>query len=160
MSGSGVSHLTVDAHGLRVALVAASWHQEVMRGLRDGAHRAAALAGAQVEEVTVAGSFELPVVAAECAKTGRFEAIVALGVVIRGGTPHFDYVCSAATEGLSRVALDHGIPVGFGVLTCDTEQQALDRSGLPGAQEDKGAEAMASALHTAVLLRSVRASRP
>lgn len=157
MSGSGVPHSIVDARGMRVAIVAASWHQQVMQGLRAGAHQAAASAGAEVEEFTVAGSFELPIIAAECAKTEKFDAIVALGVIIRGGTPHFDYVCSAATDGLSRVALDYGVPIGFGVLTCDTDEQALDRSGLPGSREDKGAEAMNSALHTLSILRSVRA---
>ena len=104
------------------------------------------------------GSFELPVVAAQCAASGRFDAVVALGVVIRGGTPHFDYVCSAATDGLTRVAIDFRIPVGFGVLTCDNEEQALDRAGLPGSREDKGAEAMASALHTAQTLALLRQS--
>ncbi len=94
------------------------------------------------------GSFELPVVAGALADQG-YDALVALGVVIRGGTPHFDYVCSAATDGLARVALDHGVPVGFGLLTCDTEQQALDRAGLEGSVEDKGYEATSAALVTA-----------
>ena len=94
------------------------------------------------------GAFELPVVADACARQG-YDAVVALGVVIRGGTPHFDYVCNAATDGLGRVALDHGVPVGFGLLTCDTEQQALDRAGLEGSVEDKGYEATAAALATA-----------
>lgn len=156
MSGAGAPNLSVDVSGLRVAIVAASWHEQVMNGLISGARRAAG--AATVEEFAVPGSFELPVVAAACAASGRFDAIVALGVVIRGGTPHFDYVCSAATEGLTRVALDYRIPVGFGLLTCDDEQQALDRAGLPGSQEDKGAEAMASALHTALTVRSLRAS--
>ena len=82
--------------------------------------------------------------------------VVALGVVIRGGTPHFDYVCQAATDGLTRVTLDTGIPVGFGVLTCDDEQQALDRAGLEGSSEDKGYEATSAALVTATTLRDVR----
>ena len=102
----------------------------------------------------VPGSFELPVVAAALAPT--HDALVALGVVIRGGTPHFDYVCRAATDGLVRVGLDHGVPVGFGLLTCDTEQQALDRAGLPGSVEDKGAEAADAALRTALILRALR----
>ena len=156
MSGSGAPNMSVDASGLRVAIVAASWHEQVMNGLTAGARRAAG--GAIVEEFSVPGSFELPVVAAACAASGRFDAIVALGVVIRGGTPHFEYVCSAATEGLTRVALDYLIPVGFGLLTCDDEQQALDRAGLPASTEDKGAEAMASALHAALTVRSLRTS--
>lgn len=156
MSGAGAPELTVDAPGLRVAIVAASWHEQVMTGLLDGAQRSARSAGATIEEFVVPGSFELPVVAAECAASGRFDALVALGVVIRGGTPHFDYVCSAATDGLTRVAIDFRIPVGFGLLTCDNEDQALDRAGLPGSREDKGAEAMASALRTAQTLAALR----
>ena len=100
------------------------------------------------------GTFELPVVAAELART--HDAVVALGVVVRGGTPHFEYVCSAATDGLTRVALDTGTPVGFGVLTCDDDEQALDRAGLEGSTEDKGYEATAAALHTALTLRELR----
>jgi 6,7-dimethyl-8-ribityllumazine synthase len=156
MSGAGAPDLTVDASGVRVAIVAASWHQQVMTGLIDGARRAAHSSGAKIEEISVPGSFELPGVAAECAASNRFDAIVALGVIIRGGTPHFDYVCSAATDGLTRVAIDFRIPVGFGLLTCDNEEQALDRAGLPGSREDKGAEAMASALCTAQTIAGLR----
>lgn len=160
MSGSGAPILEVDASGLRVAVVRASWHQEVMSGLRAGALRAGAVAGVTIEEFEVPGSFELPVVVGACAASGRFDAVVALGVVIRGGTPHFEYVCQAATSGLTRVALDHGIPVGFGLLTCDDEQQARDRAGLPGSREDKGAEALLSAVNTAIAMRRVRGSSP
>jgi len=127
-----------------------------MDGLIAGAQRA--LADYQVEAPTtvrVPGSFELPVVAAALAEKG-YEAVVALGVVIRGGTPHFEYVCSAATDGLNRVSLDTGAAVGFGLLTCDTEEQALDRAGLDGSSEDKGYEATSAALHTASLLRRIR----
>lgn len=154
MSGAGAARLEVDGAGLRVAIVAASWHVVVMDGLVAGALRAGETAGAQCEVIRVPGSFELPIVAAACARS--FDAIVALGVVIRGGTPHFEYVCDAATSGLNRVALDSGVPVGFGLLTCDTEQQALDRAGLPGSVEDKGAEAMEAALATATVLRELR----
>ena len=137
---------------LRVAVVASCWHTEIMDGLLDGARRA--LAACEVETVTelrVPGTFELPVAAARLAASG-FDAIVALGVVIRGGTPHFDYVCGAATDGLTRVAVTTGVPIGFGVLTCDVEAQALDRAGLPGSGEDKGYEATVAALATAVTL--------
>ena len=106
--------------------------------------------------VRVPGSFELPVAAKALADEG-YEAVVALGVVIRGGTPHFEYVCSAATDGLSRVAVDTGTSVGFGVLTCDTDEQALDRAGLDGSHEDKGYEATSAAHVTAMTLREVRA---
>jgi 6,7-dimethyl-8-ribityllumazine synthase len=158
MSGSGSPATRVQAEGVQVAIIAASWHQQVMEGLISGAARACGEAGAVGTVFRVPGSFELPIVAAACARSGQFEAIVALGVVIRGGTPHFEYVCQAATDGLGRVALDHGVPVGFGLLTCDTEQQALDRSGLPGSSEDKGAEATFAALMAALTLRDVAES--
>jgi 6,7-dimethyl-8-ribityllumazine synthase len=154
MSGDGAPELsTVDgAATLRVAVVAARWHATVMGGLLDGARRALAASGVQdVTEVRVPGAFELPVAAARLAAAG-FDAIVALGVVIRGGTPHFEYVCTAATDGLTAVAVRTGVPIGFGVLTCDTDEQALDRAGLPGAKEDKGYEATVAALSTAMAL--------
>ncbi len=152
----GYQAAPVDCHDIRVAVLAASWHEQVMDGLIAGARRA--LTDFKVEApgvVRVPGSFELPVVAAALAEKG-YEAIVALGVVIRGGTPHFEYVCSSATDGLNRVALDHGVAIGFGLLTCDTEQQALDRAGLPGSIEDKGYEAASAALVTATTLRRIR----
>jgi 6,7-dimethyl-8-ribityllumazine synthase len=150
----------LDASGYRVAVVAAQWHEQVMDGLLAGARRALAEARvAKPEVVRVPGSFELAVVAAALARQG-YDAVVALGVVVRGGTPHFDYVCSAATDGLSRVALDHDVAVGFGVLTCDTEEQALDRAGLPGSSEDKGYEAAVAALLTAATLRGLREPSP
>ena len=158
MSGAGAAQMDpFDASGLRVAVVAASWHTEVMDGLLAGAQRALAehqVANALV--VRVPGTFELPVIASALAVKG-YDAVVALGVVIRGGTPHFDYVCSAATDGLTRVALDHTVAVGFGVLTCDTDEQALDRAGLEGSHEDKGYEATAAALATARVVVEVRA---
>ena len=157
MSGAGApTSQPIDCHDLRVAVVAASWHDQVMDGLINGAMRA--LADFKVEApgvVRVPGSFELPVVAAALAEKG-YEAVVALGVVIRGGTPHFEYVCSSATDGLNRVALDHGVAIGFGLLTCDTAQQALDRAGLPGSPADKGYEAATAALVTATTLRNIR----
>ena len=157
MSGSGHPPLpSIDGSGLRVAVVASQWHGTVMDGLLAGAKRA--LGDARVESCSVVGapgSFELPIVAQGLARQG-FDAIVALGVVVRGGTPHFDYVCNAVTDGLARVALDTGVPVGFGVLTCDTDAQALDRAGLDGSKEDKGYEATHAALSTALLLRSLR----
>ena len=157
MSGEGSPEARpIDCHDLRVAVVAATWHQKVMDGLVAGAQRA--LVDFKVEApsvVRVPGSFELPVVASALAEQG-YEAVVALGVVIRGGTPHFEYVCTAATDGLSRVAVTTGAAVGFGLLTCDTEEQALDRAGLEGSSEDKGYEAAAAALQTAMTLRRIR----
>jgi 6,7-dimethyl-8-ribityllumazine synthase len=152
MSGAGAPTLTVDGRGLRVGIVAASWHTVVMDGLIDGARRACAeMAVDAVEVVRVPGSFELPVACARLAE--RFDVLVALGVVVRGGTPHFDYVCQAATMGLTEVGIRTGVPVGFGVLTCDNEQQALDRAGLPGSTEDKGHEAATAAVATLLALR-------
>lgn len=156
MSGHGapVIDLSTDqaqAGQLKLAIIAASWHTEIMDGLLGGALRAAAEAG--IEDPTVVrvpGSFELPVAAARLAP--GFDAVVALGVVIRGGTPHFDYVCEAATMGLTEVSVRTGVPVGFGVLTCDNEQQGLDRAGLEGSKEDKGHEAVTAALATALVL--------
>jgi 6,7-dimethyl-8-ribityllumazine synthase len=158
MSGTGApeSRPVEGAEDLRVVVIASLWHTEVMDGLLDGAQRA--LHDAKVHDVTVLrvpGTFELTVAAARLARAG-FDAIVALGVVIRGGTPHFDYVCAAATNGLTAVTERSGVPVGFGVLTCDDDQQALDRAGLPGSKEDKGYEATAAALQTAVTLLAYR----
>ena len=157
MSRSGAPDQTpIDCHDLRVAVVASSWHTQVMDGLLGGAERA--LKAYRVEApvvVRVPGAFELPVMAGALATQG-YDAVVALGVVIRGGTPHFDYVCNATTDGLSRVALDTSTAIGFGLLTCDDEQQALDRAGLDGSSEDKGWEAAAAALETAQLLKQVR----
>ena len=154
MSGVGAPKVTVDGTGLRVVVIAADWHEQVMDGLLDGARRALRESGADWTEVRVPGSFELPVAAARAAAGGA-DAVVALGVVIRGGTPHFDYVCSAATSGLTDVSVRTGVPVGFGVLTCDDEAQALDRAGLEGSHEDKGAEAAEAAVATAVTLRDL-----
>jgi 6,7-dimethyl-8-ribityllumazine synthase len=157
VSGEGAAATDpFDASSLRVAVVAASWHTQVMDGLLAGAARACADHSVEPTVVRVPGTFELPVVASALAHQG-YDAVVALGVVIRGGTPHFDYVCSAATDGLTRVALDHTVAVGFGVLTCDTDEQALDRAGLEGSHEDKGQEATYAALATARTLAEVRA---
>ncbi|MFE5582773.1 6,7-dimethyl-8-ribityllumazine synthase [Kitasatospora sp. NPDC056531] len=155
MSGHGAPELTIDgAADLKVAVVAAQWHDKVMNGLLDGAHRALKELGiAEPTVLRVPGTFELPVAAKRLAERG-YDAVIALGVVIRGGTPHFDYVCQAATVGLTQVSVDTGVPVGFGVLTCDNDEQALDRAGLPGSAEDKGHEAVTAAVATAAVLRA------
>jgi 6,7-dimethyl-8-ribityllumazine synthase len=155
MSGAGAPNLSVDASGLRVAVIAGSWHEEIMTSLIAGAHETIMAAGADHTLFRVAGAFELPS-AAQAALQSGFDAVVCLGVIIRGGTPHFDFVCNAVTDGLTRAQLDAGKPVGFGVLTTDTEQQALDRSGRPGAPESKGQEAAEAALHLAVQLKRIR----
>jgi len=155
VSGSGTPALDIaGVAGLRVAVVASSWHQVVMDGLVASAVRTLEDLDVRHELIRVPGAFELPIVARAAALAG-FEAVVALGVVIRGGTPHFDYVCQAATDGLARVATDTGVPVGFGLLTCDDEQQAIARAGLPGSTEDKGREAVEAALATLLTLRSL-----
>jgi 6,7-dimethyl-8-ribityllumazine synthase len=139
---------------MKVTVVAGMWNEEIAEALVAGATRVLERAGADTSIVRVPGSFELPVVA-KAALDGGAEAVVALGVIIRGGTPHFEYVSSAATTGLTDVALQTGKPVGFGVLTLDDEKQGLDRAGLPGSSEDKGAEAAEAALHTALILREL-----
>ena len=146
MSGAGAPKLTVDASGLAVTICVTSWHTEITGGLLAGAERALQEAGNNTYSIMrVPGAFELPLAAQYAIEDGA-EVVIALGVVIRGGTPHFEYVCNAVTAGLTRVQLDTGIPVGFGVLTVDDEQQALDRSGLAGSKEDKGAEAVEAAI--------------
>jgi 6,7-dimethyl-8-ribityllumazine synthase len=153
MSGEGAPAIKVEgAEELTVVVIASQWHTTVMDGLLDGARRALAEAGVRdVTELRVPGVFELPVAAARVTNR-QVDAVVALGVVIRGGTPHFEYVCEAATTGLTLVAQRTGIPIGFGVLTCDNEEQAIARAGLPGSIEDKGHEAATAALATAVTL--------
>lgn len=153
MAGQGSPTITADGAGMRVAVVAASWHTRVMDGLIDGARRA--LADAQVDEVDlvrVPGTMELPVACSVLAP--RYDALVALGVVVRGGTPHFEYVCAGATQGITDVSVRTGVPIGFGVLTCDTDEQALARAGLPGSSEDKGHEAATAAIATLSALRT------
>ncbi|WIB69927.1 6,7-dimethyl-8-ribityllumazine synthase [Curtobacterium sp. MCBD17_026] len=156
MSGAGAADRDqVDGTGIRVAIIAGQWHDTIAAGLLAGAQREVERLGATADVIPVPGSFELPVVAKTALEAG-FDAVVALGVIIRGGTPHFEYVSGAATSGLTQVAIDTGKPVGFGVLTLDDEQQGLDRAGLPDSKEDKGAEAAHAAISTAVTLRSLR----
>ncbi len=156
MSGEGrPPGQVVAAAGLSLAIAATRWHPEVTDRLLARAVAAAAACGIQAPLVVrVPGAVELPVVAAELAR--RHDAVACLGAVIRGGTPHFEYVCDAVTYGLARAALDAGTPVGNGVLTCDTLQQAIDRSGTEGSSEDKGWDAVVAALDTALVLRALR----
>jgi 6,7-dimethyl-8-ribityllumazine synthase len=158
MSGHGApgpNPKAVDGSGVRVAIVAGSWHEQISNGLIDGAQRFLDGCGATWELIRVPGSFELPVVT-KAALDGGFDAVVALGVIIRGGTPHFEYVAHAATEGLTDVALHTGKAVGFGVLTLDTEEQGIDRAGFPDSSEDKGAEAADAAVRTTLTLRTLQ----
>jgi 6,7-dimethyl-8-ribityllumazine synthase len=146
MSGNGAPKLTVDATGMKVTIVATSWHTEITDALLAGAERALKSAGnSDYKVVRVPGAFELPLAASLAIQNGA-EVVIALGVVIQGETPHFDYVCDAATSGLTRVQLDTSVPIGFGLLTVANEKQALDRAGLTGSKEDKGAEAVEAAI--------------
>lgn len=151
MAKHGAPQLAVDATGLKVAIIAGSWHTTVMNGLIDGATSTLESSGATHELITVAGSFEIPL-AAQAALANGYDAVVCLGVIIRGETPHFDFVADAVTSGLTRVQLDAGKPVGFGVLTVDDDAQALDRAGLADSNESKGQEAAEAALHLAVTI--------
>lgn len=155
MAGHGSPDISITAPGMPVTVIAGSWHDAITDGLIAGAVRVLDAAQATHTLVRVPGAFELPVVAKAALEAGA-EAVVCLGVIIRGGTPHFEFVSNAATDGLTRVALDTGKPVGFGVLTLDDEQQGLDRAGLPGSREDKGAEAATAAVATALELRRIR----
>ncbi len=159
MRGAGVPDVSqLDASGLTLGIVASTWHEHICDALLDGVRKAAAAAGVPDPTVVrVLGAIEIPVIAQALAR--NHDAVVAVGVVIRGETPHFDYVCDAVTQGLTRVSLDAETPVANGVLTTDTEQQALDRAGLPNSGEDKGAQAAAAALSAALTLRDLRSSR-
>lgn len=156
MSGAGAPQTgNIDGRGLNVVIIAGTWHDTITNGLIAGAERVLNAAQATHRLVRVPGSFELAI-AAQAAFAGGADAVVALGVIIRGGTPHFEYVSAATTDGLTRVSLDAGKPVGFGVLTLDDEQQGLDRAGIDGSKEDKGAEAADAALRTALVIRGLR----
>ena len=154
MSGAGSPQISVNGRGLNVVIVAGQWHEVITNAMIASAQRTLEAAGASHSLIRVAGSFELPVVSQAVLNAGA-DAVIALGVIIRGGTPHFEFVSDAATSGLLRVSLDTGKPVGFGVLTLDDEQQGLDRAGLPGSKEDKGKEAAIAALEAAVALREI-----
>jgi 6,7-dimethyl-8-ribityllumazine synthase len=156
VSGDGAPQIThTDGTGLKITIVAGLWHDSISEPLLEGARRALTASNVDFTVLRVPGSFELPVVSKATLEAGA-DAVVALGVIIRGGTPHFEYVSDAATSGLTQVSIQTGKPVGFGVLTLDNEQQGLARAGLPDSEEDKGAEAAEAAVATAVLLRSLR----
>jgi 6,7-dimethyl-8-ribityllumazine synthase len=155
MSGEGLPTLDTDGTGVRVTIVSGLWHTAISDGLLSGARRVLDASGAEVSVIQVAGSFELPLVSKAALEAGA-DAVVALGVIVRGETPHFDFVATAATEGLTRVALDTGKPVGFGVLTVEDEQQGLERAGLPDSKEDVGGRAAEAALATVHALRELK----
>ncbi|MGV0361094.1 6,7-dimethyl-8-ribityllumazine synthase [Corynebacterium minutissimum] len=148
----------VSGEGIRVAVVTATWNEEICDQLHRRAIETAEAAGATVTAVRVVGALELPVVVQAAART--HDAVVALGCVVRGGTPHFDYVCDSVTQGLTRIALDESTPVGNGVLTVNEYDQAVDRAGFENSTEDKGAESMHAALETVHALRTLNESTP
>jgi len=156
MSGAGVPDIaSQDASALTLAIVVSTWHKQICDALLAGAQRIADEWGVKDPTIVrVRGVIEIPVVAQAVARS--HDAVVALGVVIRGQTPHFDYVCDAVTQGLTRVSLDESTPVANGVLTTNDEAQALDRAGLPDSAEDNGGQATAAALSTAATLRHLR----
>jgi 6,7-dimethyl-8-ribityllumazine synthase len=150
-----------DATGLRMAVVASRFNHVITVRLLEGCQAELALRGMAGEDLHVAwvpGAFELPLAARVLAASGRYDAVVALGVVIRGGTPHFDYVCHGVTNGVAAVMRDTGVPVAFGVLTCDDLEQALDRAG--GSEGNKGEEAARAAIEMARLLPAAVAAAP
>lgn len=158
MSKEGLPHVGhIDGTGLAVAVVTATWNADICDQLHSRAVETARESGASVAEFRVMGALELPVVVQAACR--NYDAVVALGCVIRGGTPHFDYVCDSVTQGLTRVALDESTPVANGVLTVNDHQQALERAGGQGSVEDKGAEAMVAALHTAATLRTINSAK-
>ena len=152
---------SLDAAGLRVAVVVARFNQLVGARLLEGATAELARRGALAQDVHVAwvpGAFEIPLAARALAASGRYDAVIALGVVIRGGTPHFDYVCRGVTDGVQAVMRDTNVPVAFGVLTVDDVEQAWERAG--GAEGNKGAEVAAAAVEMARLMPALAKGAP
>ena len=142
---------------VRIAIIAARWNAEITDGLLAGAVRTLArhaISGSAVEEFRVPGAFELPLAAQQAARTGRFDAVITLGCVIRGDTPHFDYVCSETTRGIGEVGLHENLPVAFGLLTTDNLKQSLDRSG--DNPENKGEEAALTILEMLAVLKQIQ----
>lgn len=142
----------------RIAVITARWNSQVTEGLRDGALRALKRHNIEIiEDFYVPGAFELPLAAQKAAKTGRFQGIITLGCVIRGDTPHFDYVCAETTRGIGEVSLSQDIPVAFGLLTTDNLQQALERAG--DNNENKGEEAALTVLEMLELFKSMQVTQ-
>lgn len=154
MSKDGLpTELDIDATGIRVAVVTATWNQEICDRIHARAIEKGRELGAEIADFRVVGALELPVVVQALART--YDAVVAGGCVVRGGTPHFDYVCDSVTAGLTRIALDEETPIGNAVLTVNTYEQAVDRAGFEDSAEDKGAESMEAALATVLALRQI-----
>lgn len=144
----------LDGSGLVIAIVAGTWHAEIAENLITSAINFCESSGARAEVIRVPGSFEVPL-AANAALSAGFDAVVALGVIIKGDTPHFDFVSSGVTHGLMDLMLTTKKPIGFGILTCENIEQAQLRSGLPGSTSDKGVEAASAALQMAILIKEI-----
>jgi 6,7-dimethyl-8-ribityllumazine synthase len=144
----------LDGSGLAIAIVAGTWHAEIAENLIASAINFCESSGARAEVIRVPGSFEVPL-AANAALDAGFDAVVALGVIIKGDTPHFDFVSSGVTHGLMDLMLTTKKPIGFGILTCENIEQARLRSGLPGSISDKGIEAASAALQMAILIKEI-----
>ena len=152
--GASVLGETPLAPGARVAVVVSRYHSHITQRLLDGALAAAAERGAEVDVVPAPGAFELGILSLEAARSGRYAGVAALGCVIRGETTHYDYVCSECARSVLTAGLETGVPVAFGVITCENAEQAFARAGGPGG--NKGAEAVETALDTAAALAAVR----
>ena len=147
---------TLDATGLKIGVVTSTWNHQITDRLHDRAIATGEELGATVTGVRVVGALEIPVVIQALAQSGDYDALVACGCVVRGDTPHFDYVARLVNDGLLRVQLDEHLAIGNGVLTTNTYDQAVQRSGVDGGVEDKGADAMIAAIHTALVMREIR----
>lgn len=146
----------LDAKGLKVALVVSRFNDFITSRLVDGAIDCLVRHGASNKDITIVkvpGAFELPLVCAKLAASGKYSGLVALGAVVRGATPHFDYVCAECSKGLAQVSLKHSIPVGFGLLTCDNLEQAVERAGSKSG--NKGVEAALAMLETVRVLEQI-----
>lgn len=149
-----------DLGAVRVAVITARWNAQVTDGLRAGALRALRknnVSEDAIEDFAVPGAFELPLAAQRAARSGRFDAVITLGCVIRGDTPHFDYVCAETTRGIGEVALREDIPVAFGLLTTDNLKQAIDRAG--DNEENKGEEAALTVLEMIALFKQMQSAQ-
>lgn len=156
-AGHRVFEGAMDGRGLKAAVIVSRFNELFTEQLLTGAVRTLqrhGVAEGDIDLVWVPGAFELPLAAKVCAESGRYDLVVAVGCVIRGATPHFDYVCSQAASGIGRVALDTGVPVGFGLITADTLEQAAERAGTKAG--NKGVEAAEAALEMASLLKQLR----
>ena len=150
----------LSASGLKIGIIVTRWNEFVTERLLEGATNCLRMSGGNPDDVTVVrcpGAFEIPVVLKEMVKSGRYDGIVVLGAVIRGSTPHFDYVAGQVAAGVAQVALDSGVPCGFGVLTVDTIEQAIERAGTKAG--NKGWEAAQATLETATILAELRAKQ-